>query len=62
MPAGQKPGQCRQDRPVRPGQPRVPDLALEHGELVSQEEDLGIFGLVGVGEQGKLPNTGSTAR
>jgi hypothetical protein len=53
VPTGQKPGQRGQDRPVRPGQPRRPDLALEHGDLVAQEEDLGIFGPVGAGEQGK---------
>ena len=39
--------------PGRPGQPRCPDLALEHGDLVPQEEDLGILGPVGAGEQGK---------
>jgi len=26
---------------------------LEYGELVAQDEDLGIFGAVGAGEQGK---------
>ena len=31
----------------------MPDLALEHGDLVAQEEDLGILGAVGAGEQGK---------
>ena len=51
--AGQQPGQRGQDRPVRPGQPRGPDLALEHGDLVAQEEDLGVLGPVGAGEQGK---------
>jgi hypothetical protein len=53
VPAGQKPGQRGQDRPVRPGQPRCLDLALEHSNLVAQEEDLGIFGPVGAGGQGK---------
>jgi hypothetical protein len=53
MPARQQPGQRGQDRPVRPGQPRCPDLAVEHGDLVAQEEDLSIFGPVGAGEQGK---------
>jgi hypothetical protein len=28
-------------------------VALEHGELVAQDEDLGVFGAIGAGEQGK---------
>jgi hypothetical protein len=53
-PAGrQQPGQRGQNRPVSPGQPRRPRLALEHGELVAQDEDLGVFGAIGAGEQGK---------
>ena len=51
--AGQQPGQRGQDRPVGPGQPRCPGLALEHGDLVAQDEDLGVLGPVGAGEQGK---------
>src|SRR5271169_484045 len=51
MAAGQQPGQRRQDRPVGPGQSRCPDLALEYGDLVAQEEDLGVFGAVEAGEQ-----------
>jgi hypothetical protein len=50
---GQQPGQRDQDRPVSPRQPRRLDLALEHGELVAQEQDLGVLGAVGAGEQGK---------
>jgi hypothetical protein len=42
-----------QDRPVSPGQPRCADLALEHGDLMTQDEDLGVFGAVGSGEQGE---------
>src|SRR5215472_18522110 len=53
MAAGQQPDQRGQDRPVSPRQPRRPDLAPEHGELAAQEEDLGVFGPVGAGEQGK---------
>ena len=53
MAAGQQPGQRGQDRPVGPGQPRCPDLALEHGDLVAQDEDLGVLGAVGAGEQGE---------
>jgi hypothetical protein len=30
-----------------------PDLALEHGDLRAQQEDLGVLGLVGAGEQGE---------
>jgi len=53
MAAGQQPGQRRQDRPVGPGQSRCPDLALEYGDLVAQEEDLGVLVAVGACEQGK---------
>ena len=28
-------------------------LALEHGDLVAQDEDLGVLGAVGAGEQGE---------
>jgi len=53
-PAGrQQPGQRGHNRPVSPRQPRRPRLALEHGELVAQDADLGVFGAVGAGEQGK---------
>jgi hypothetical protein len=52
--AGQQPGQRGQHRPVGPQQPRVLDLALEHGQLMAQDEDFGVLGAVGAGEQGKL--------
>ena len=51
--AGQQPGQRGQDRPVGPRQPRSPGLALEHGDLVAQDQDLGVLGPVGAGEQGE---------
>ena len=35
VPAGQQPGQHGQDRPIGPGQPRSPDLALKHGDLLA---------------------------
>ena len=38
---------------VGPGQPRCPDLTLENGDLVTQDEDLSILGEVGPGEQDK---------
>ena len=44
---------CGQDRPVGPGQPRCLYLALQHGDLVTQDEDLGVLGTVGAGEQGE---------
>jgi len=50
---GQQPGQRGQDRPVSPGQPRRPDLALENGDLVPQDQDLGVLGVIGPGEQGE---------
>jgi hypothetical protein len=51
LPAGPQPGQRGQDRPVGPGQPRPFDLALQDGNLVAQDEDLGVLGAVGAGEQ-----------
>ena len=51
--AGQQPGQRGQDRPVGPRQPRCLDLALEHGDLMAQDQDLGVLGAVGPGEQGE---------
>jgi hypothetical protein len=53
MTGGQQPGRRDQDRTVRPGQPRGLDLALEDGDLMTQEEDLGVLGAVGAGEQGQ---------
>ena len=50
---GQQPGQRGQDRPVGPGQPRSLDLALENGDLVPQDQDLGVLGVIGPGEQGE---------
>jgi hypothetical protein len=49
----QQPGQRGQDRPVSRRQPRCPSFALEHGELVAQEEDLGVLGAIQPGEQSK---------
>ena len=51
--SGQQPGQRGQDRPVRPRQPRDSHLALEHGDLMAQDKDLGVLGTVGPGEQGQ---------
>jgi hypothetical protein len=34
---------CGADRPVRPRQPRRPDLAPEHGNLMAQDQDLGVL-------------------
>jgi hypothetical protein len=34
---------------------------LEHGELVAQEEDLGVLGAIRPGEQAKPAKTRSTA-
>jgi len=51
--AGQRPGQRGQDRPVSPGQPQGFDLALDNGDLVAQDQDLGVLGAVRTGEQGE---------
>ena len=50
---GQQPGQPSQDRPVSPGQPRCSSMTLENGDLVAQDEDLGVLGTIGPGEQGE---------
>ncbi len=52
MTTRQQPGQRGQDRPVSPAQPRSFGLTLEDGDLVAQDEDLGVLGAVGAGEQG----------
>jgi hypothetical protein len=51
--AGQEPGQRGQDCPIGPGQPWGSDLALEHGDLMAQDEELCVLGTVGPGEQGE---------
>jgi len=53
MTSGQQPGQGCQDRPIGPRQPRGLDLALKHGALVTQDQDLGVLGPVRPGEQGQ---------
>jgi len=40
---GQQPGQRREHRPIRPGPPRPPDLAAEHGDLVTQHQNLHVL-------------------
>jgi hypothetical protein len=50
---GHQSGQRGQHCPVGPGQPRGLDLALQHGDLMAQDEDLGVLGAVGPGEQGE---------
>jgi hypothetical protein len=52
-PLGSSRASAAQDRAIGPGQLRRPGLALEHGELVAQQEDLGVLGPVGTGKQGK---------
>jgi hypothetical protein len=51
--AGQQPGQRGQDRPVGPGQPWSLHLALEHSDLMAQDQDLGVLGGVRAGQQGE---------
>jgi len=59
---GQQPGQRRQDRPVGPRQLRRLDLALEDGNLMTQEQDLGILARAERARRASQPNTRSTAR
>jgi hypothetical protein len=49
--ARQYPRQRSQDRPVSPRQAGSLDLALEDGDLMTQDQDLGVLGTVGPGEQ-----------
>jgi hypothetical protein len=51
MTVRQQPGQRGQHRPVRPRQPGSADLPLKHGDLVAQDQDLRILGVIGPGEQ-----------
>jgi hypothetical protein len=51
--AWQQPGQRSQDSPASPPQPWGLDLALEHSDLAPQDQDLGVLGPIGPGEQGK---------
>jgi hypothetical protein len=51
--AGQQPGQRGQHRPAGPRQPRGRDLPLEHGDLMAQDQDIGVLGAIGPGGQGK---------
>jgi hypothetical protein len=46
-------GQGGRDRSIGPGQPRILDLALEHRDLVTQDQDFHVPGAVGAGEQGE---------
>jgi hypothetical protein len=46
MTGGQQSGQRGQDRPVGLRQPRGLDLALEHGDLMTQKQDLRVLGTV----------------
>jgi hypothetical protein len=49
--SGQEPGQRGQNRPVGSAQPRGLHLALEHGDLVTQDQELRILVTVGAGKQ-----------
>ncbi len=49
--AGQQPGQGGQNRPVGPRQPQRLGLPLEHGDSAAQDEDRGVLGPVGAGQQ-----------
>ncbi len=41
-----QPAQRTDDRTVGPRQPRGAGMALEHGELVAQDQDLGVLGQI----------------
>ena len=40
---GEPPGQCCDHRPIRPGHAWSSDLARQHGDFMTQHQDLGIF-------------------
>jgi len=46
VPVREQPGQSTDDRTVGPRQPRRAGVALEHGELVAQDQDLGVLGQI----------------
>ena len=51
-PGGRQPQrERRDDRPVRPCQPRPSHLAMQHRELMAQDEDLGVLRRVRTGQQ-----------
>lgn len=50
--ARQQPGERGQHRPVGPRELWGLDLALEHGDLMAQDQDLGVLGPVRAGQQG----------
>jgi hypothetical protein len=52
-PLGSTRASAARSRPVGPGQPRCLYLALQRGDLMTQDEDLGVHGTVGAGEQGE---------
>jgi hypothetical protein len=60
--AAQQPGQRGQDRPVGPRHFGRVHLALEHGDLVAQDEDLGVLGSVGAASRASQPNMRSATR
>jgi hypothetical protein len=47
----QDPGQRRHHRAVSPRQARLGDLPAQHRELVAQDQDFDVFGLIGTAEQ-----------
>ena len=51
QPGGQQPGQCGQDRPVGPVEPRPGDLAAQDGEFMAEDQDLGILRRLAAAEQ-----------
>jgi hypothetical protein len=45
------------DRSIRPGEAGTSGLALEHGELVAEHEDLGVLGLKGPNSRTRVPSS-----
>jgi hypothetical protein len=60
--ARQQAGQRGQDCPVGPGQPGNLDLTLEHGDLMPQDQDLGVLARSERASKASQPNTRRAAR
>src|SRR5882724_13148808 len=53
QPGGQQAGQCGQDRPVGPVEPGPGDLAVQDGDFVAEDQDLGVLRRLATTEQVK---------
>ncbi len=60
--AGHEPGQSGNDLPVPPGESRPSDLAAQHGQLLTKDQDLRVLGQgVNVVDSQKVDDTADQA-